>query len=805
MDALADFRVAVRSLLRSKGFAIGSALTLALGIGATTTIFSVVYGVMLRPLPYASSSRLVLIQGEKDFSTGPRIMNFSAPEFEDFAGATRAFSSIAMSNTLGFTLKTDEGVELVNGATVSGGFFATLGAVPRIGRLIGHDAEPLVVISHRLWQRRFGGASDILGRTMRLADRDNIERVYTVAGVLPPDFQVPNPRVDVWRSLTFVRAMGDGQVANRNTGGYAFVARLKDGVSVSDATADANRAIDAVLKAHFNGGRSDMHALVMTLSDYARGTVGPALWILFGSVGLVLLVACANVANLILARQSSRAREISMRMALGAPRGRLLAYLLTESGLVAITGGAIGVAFAFGCIRVLQWLQPSQLPRLDAIEVDVPVLVFAALVAFAASMLAGLAPAVIATRTDAVLALRAGFRGTGPGVHARRMRSILVVAEVAASIVLLVGAALLARSLAALVETDLGVKTEGVMVAQLDLSLGRAVNSARQSEIAQTLQQRVAAIPTVQAAGFGTGMPPTGEFMRASFTLVNKANSGEVSHIVTQVPASPGYFSVLQIPLVRGRLFTDADSAAGSAVVILNREAARRFYGDDDPIGRALPLGKTARTVVGVVENVKYTGIASPNEGVIYLPFDQSPFRLVLLVARTTGDPAAIAGELRQVIKSYDSEINIISIQPLTTWVSNAVAQPRFRTLVLSTIAGVALLLAMVGLYSVIAYSTAQRTAEIGLRVAVGAQRSDVVRMVLWEGGRLAAIGTVAGIAGAYAASGVLSSFVYGVTTTDVASFGGAAIALLAVALLASYLPARKAARVDPMTALRVE
>ena len=297
-------------------------------------------------------------------------------------------------------------------------------------------------------------------------------------------------------------------------------------------------------------------------TSYARGTIGPALWILMGAVGLVLLVACANVANLILARQLGRSREISMRMALGAPRGRLLGYLLIESGVVALAGGAIGVAIAFGCIRALRWLQPAQLPRLDAIEVDLPVLAFAGIVAAAASLLAGLVPSIVATRTDAVLAMRAGTRGTSSAT-ARHLRSVLVIAEVAASIVLLVGAALLARSLAALIDTDLGVQTEGVMVAQMDLGLGRTLSSERQVEIADALQQRVAAIPTVRAAGFGGGLPPTGEYMRASFTLVNKANSGEVAHLVTVVPASPGYFQVLEIPLVRGRLFTDADSGGG--------------------------------------------------------------------------------------------------------------------------------------------------------------------------------------------------------------------------------------------------
>ena len=388
---------------------------------------------------------------------------------------------------------------------------------------------------------------------------------------------------------------------------------------------------------------------------------------------------------------------------------------------------------------------------------------------------------------------------------ARRARSALVVAEIAASIVLLVGAGLLARSLAALIDTDLGVKTENVMTAQLDLALGRTVSAARQTEIAEAIAARVRTIPSVSSVGFGTGLPPTGEFFRVSFVLNNAANDGEVSHIVTSVPASPGYFDALQIRLLKGRLFTDADSAGASLSVIVNREAAKRFFGNDDPIGRTLPFGKDQMTIVGVVENVKYTGIASPNESVIYRPFGQSPFRLVILVARTSGDPNRIAAELRQVIRTYDPDISIGVIQPLSGWVSSAVAQPRFRALVLSAIAAITLLLAMVGLYGVIAYSTAQRTAEIGVRMAIGAQRSDVVRMVLGEGTRLAVAGVVIGMIAAYWSARLLTTFLYGVSTTDLAAFAGSAISLFVVALVATYVPAARAARVDPAVALRAE
>ena len=802
MDVLADFRVAARGLLRSKGFAFAGAGTLALGIAATTTIFSVVYGVLLRPLPYRAADRLVVIQGEKDFSTGPRMMNYSAPELEEFTVATRAFTSIAMTAATGFTIRDHAGADPVSGATVSGTFFDTMGTAPILGRLLGDDAEPNIVISERFWMRRFGGAHDVLGKTLTMADYTNNYHTYTIVGVLPQPFQYPHARTDLWRTLRFARSTNDGNVNNRNGGGYLFVARMRDGLTATDAQRDATQAND-VLKPHFQNSRIDMRAKVVTLGEYISGTIAPSLWILMGAVGLVMLVACANVANLILARQSSRQREMSMRLALGAPRGRLIAYVLAESAMVAAAGVAFGVAITFGAIRLLRWLNPAQLPRLDAIEVDLPILAFAVVLAVFASLVAGLGPALMATRSDLLLAMRITSRSV-IGAPAR-VRAALVIAEIAVSIVLLVGAALLGRTLLALADADLGVNTERVMTAQLDLGLGRRLTAERQAEIADALLQRVSSIATVRAAGFGSGVPPNAEFQRASFVLSNASDTDPVSHIVTMVPVSPGFFTTLQIPLLKGRYFTDGDAADVAQVmsVILSREAAKRFFGNDDPIGRTLPMGKDQMTVVGMVEDVKYSGIANKAEPVMYRPFSQSPFRIVVLFARTTGDPLAIASELRQVIQSYDRDINIASVQPLTTWVSNAVAQPRFRALLLSTIAVITLVLAMVGLYGVIAYSTSQRTAEIGVRVAIGAQRSDVTRMVLAEGARLAIAGIVLGLAGSYWAAQLLSTFLYNVTTTDLTAFAGAAIALFVVALAATYLPARKAARIDPMTALR--
>jgi putative ABC transport system permease protein len=802
MEWFADIRVAARGLLRSKGFAIASVVTLALGIGATTTIFSVVYGVLLRPLPYRDAGRLVAIQGEKDFSTGTRLMNYSSAELEDFAGAVRALSSIAIADARGFTLRGSDGPEPVAGSTVSGTFFDTLGTPPLLGRLLGDEAKPNVVISERLWRRRFGGSADVLGQTLVLTDAANNPRTYTIVGVMPRPFQYPSARADIWRPLKYARAINDGSTNNRNAGGFNFIARMRDGVTIADVQRDAAQA-NEVLKPQFNPGRADMRAKVVPLAELVTGTIGPALWILMGAVALVMLVACANVANLILARQASRQREMSMRLALGAPRGRLIAYLLTESAMIAAAGGITGIGIAAGGIRLLQWLQPSILPRIDAIEVDLPVLLFAVAGAIVASLAAGLGPAIMATRGDLLLAMRAASRSVIGA--SGRLRAALVVIEIAVSIVLLVGAALLARSLAALVDTDLGVNTGNVMTAQLDLGLGRTLPPERQFETARTLRERIAQLPAVRQVGYGSGLPPNSEYFRISFELDNRANPGSQTHIITTVPASPEYFSVLEIPLVRGRFFTDADAAEAPAVGIINRVAARQFFGDDEPIGQIIPFNKSSITIVGVVENVKYTGIANAGEGVLYRPFAQQPMRVLVVVAKTVGDPALIAADLRSIIRSHDPNIGFGAVQPLTTWISDAVAQPRFRTVTLSSIAVITLVLAMVGLYGVIAYSTSQRTPEIGVRVAIGAQRSDVIRLVLTEGTRLALAGIALGLVGSYWATRLLSSFLYSVTSTDLTAFAAAAVALFIVAIAATYIPARRAAQIDPMTALRTE
>jgi putative ABC transport system permease protein len=804
MDALADFRIAARGLFRSKGFAVASALTLALGIAATTTIFSVVYGVLLRPLPYRDVDRLVIIEGEKAYSTGPRIMNFSGPELEPFASGVSTFSSVAISRYSGLTLRNESGARPVPLATVSGAFFSTLGVNPILGRTLGDERDAVIVISQRFWQDVFASSPEVLGKSITLEDGPTIARTYTIVGVMPAEFQLPYPRTDVWRTLAFARSTGDGRVNELVVGGHQFFARIKDGFTFDAASADAYATVARILKPHFLNSRIDIYAKTTRLDDYVRGTMGPTLWVLMGAVTLVLLVACTNVTNLILARQMSRAKEISVRLALGAPRRRLIAHLVSESAMLAAVGAIASIAITIGAVRILQWMQPA-LTRLDAVVVDFPVLAFATVAAALSAMLAALAPAVLATRSNAAVALRAGNRSTGVVGVTGAFRSTLIVVEIAASIVLIIGAALLARSLAALVNTDVAVNTQNVVAINLDLSPapGRPIDDSRRRQITSDLQSRLAALPTVIAVGAGSGVPPHGEFMRVSFELSNGTSTE--SHLVTMVPANAGYFRALNIRLISGRLFDDRDDAEAPPVVIINREAARRFFGNESAVGRTLPMLQQQFTIVGIVDNVKYTGIAAGPESVLYQPYAQRPMPIAVLFARTNGSAHQIAADIRSMIRQYDPRIGVPRLWTLDQWIADATAQPRFRTVLLAAIAAIALCLAMIGLYGVISYSTTLRTSEIALRMAVGAQPSDVIRLVLAEGSRLALVGVIIGLIASYGATRLIASFLYGVEPTDAFTFLMATTVLLIVALTATYFPARRAARVDPMTALRAE
>ena len=798
-----DVRLGIRTLAKSPGFTAAAILTLTLGIGANAAIFSIVYGVLQRPLPYRDPASLVLVSAKRDFAGERRPSTFSAFEIADWTQGSRTLASLAGYSGADHALEARDVAEPLEGTLVSETFFSTIGQSPAVGRLLGpgDDLSPVAVISHRLWLRLYDGSPSAVGGAITLSGRG-----YTVVGVAAPNFRFPSDRVDVWTPMGQAK-QSDLALNYRRGGGVSFVARLKPGSTIAQARSDledVGRRL-AIERPDVDSGVVPIVTLVV---DSVAGAVRPALHMLLGAVVLVLLVASANVTNLLLARHAARERDIAVRLALGASRGRIIAHSMAESAIIGVGGCLGGILLAVGMVRTVVWLAPAQLPRLDAIHVDAPVLMFAVAIAAAGTLAASLGPAIQSSRQDASVALGATTRIAGRA-RAGRLRSILVAAELAVSILLLVGASVLARSFLRLLHTETGAKTDHVVVARLNFSLGRRLTEPQQRTLGAALVERVRALPGVRFAAMGSALPPNGRMVEVTLRDLPTARGIASEYLVNAAPTTADFFSALGIPLLKGRLFNEADDAAHARVMIMSADVARDLFGDD-PIGRTLSLptpqgDSVTATVVGVVGNVKYKGLAGPAEPTLYVPFAQQPWPTAFLVARTMGEPTTMVADLRHAIGEVDRQIGVVSVRTLDDVLSQETAQPGFRTAVLSAVSGLAIALAAIGLSGVVGYSVSKRTAEIGVRVALGAGRRDVLWMVLREGLLLGAVGGAVGLAAAFALTRLLTSFLFGVTATDPLSFVLAATFLVVVVLAASYLPARRASRIDPITALRAE
>jgi putative ABC transport system permease protein len=660
-----------------------------------------------------------------------------------------------------------------------------------------------VTISHRLWQERYHSDREILGKTVVMN-----RRPYTIIGVMPPGFHFPTPDIDLWTTLHSIVTLPNADGSNpwltsRGMHGYRVVARLHDHVTLPQAERALND-IEHRLGEAFpeSDGGSEIH-LQSVREDAVKG-VARGLWMVFGTAALILLLACVNVAHLLLERLTVRTRELAVRRALGAHRGRIVRQLMTESVLLGFLGGAAGIAFAFGVMRVLLRLAPADIPRLETVAIDLPTLGFAIGVSLFAALLFGVAPAVLGWSGDMHATLRAQGKAAGGDAHGGRVRALLTMLEVAFSAVILVGAGLMLRSFSELSSVDLGVTTENVVVAQLGLVGSRYRGPAEQALAAEQVLANVRAIPGVVMAGGSTSMPPARMQQSEGFTVVGQpAPKPGHEPSAIYIPVTPGFLEALGIPLLRGRGIEARDDATTSAVVLISRELARRHFAQVDPIGHQVNLGGVPHTIVGVTGDAPYEGVGMPISPVVYVPFAQSPFAGVWLAVRTTLRPQALTAPLRDAFHRVDPDLAVREPHALESLIAESIVRPRFNAWLLGTFGALALVLASIGIYSVIAFAVTQRRSEIGIRIALGAPAQSVVSAILRAGMRPVLIGLVVGFVIALAGARLVSGLLYGIPPTDIVTFGLVAVVLLVTALLAGFMPARRAAKVDPMIAIR--
>jgi putative ABC transport system permease protein len=808
-----DVRYATRTLIRKPGFTVVAVLAIALGIGATTAIFSVVNGVLLRPLPYREPNALVAILHDSRNPVAPA-------NYRDWKQQNRVFSSVGAAEYWSGIVSGDA-PERVQGLRVTSDVLAMTGVRPVLGRLLRPDEDaPLserpIVLSWGFWQRRFAGRRDALGQRV-IVDGDS----YTVVGVMPRGFDFPMfwaTGVQMWAPL----ALGE-RASSRRSQSLRIFARLAPGTSLAAARSQM-ATITTNLEKTFPG--TNRNVTVTPLATMVVGDVRAALLVLLGAVGFVLLIACANVAHMLLARASARHREMTVRLALGASRRRLLRQLLTESLVLAAIGGAIGVVLARGGLQVLVALAAHSIPRAEGISLDPWVLAFTALVSLLTGLGFGLLPAVRVSRTEMADALRDGARGSTEGAQRGRIRSVLVASEIALALILLTGAGLAMRSFVALRSIDPGFDSHDVLTAVVSLKgTAEAPSGRRQAFYASTLE-RVRQLPGVESASFINHLPIAGDIWGFPFIV-----DGRPRPQPADVPTAayrvvyPGYFKAMRLPILRGRDVTDADRLGTPDVVLVNDFFARRYWPNEDAIGKRIaiePDGEQPRwsTVVGVVKNAVREDWASPPEEEMFVPFLQNQMYLesdgghvayMTLVLRGACVPrdrcnvASLAPAVREAIGSLDRAVPVTAVQTMDDVVGGANARPRFTLVLLATFAAVALVLAAVGIYGVISYAVSRRTHEIGVRMALGATPSNVVRLIIGQGMRVVAAGVAAGLAGALLVTRLMTNVVYGVRVTDPLTYIAVALLLTSVALLASYLPARRATLIDPLASMRAD
>jgi predicted permease len=797
-----DVRFSLRSLRRTPLFAAVAILTVGIGIGANTAIFSVVHGILTKRLPYADADRLsqlVLSRPQQNLERMP----LSLADYLDWRDQNSAYDRVAAYGNQLFNITGDGDVEQVQGAVTTSEFFDVLGVRAASGRtfLPAEDqpgTAPAAVISHSLWQRRFHGAADTVGRSILLNGT-----AYSVLGILPADFEFAVNRVEVWCALTLTPPLRRGPYF------LWVVAHRRDGVTAEQAAA-RNRAISRQLETAHPKENQGVHFVATPLQEYMVGDLKKPLYVLQGAVLFVLLIASANVGHLILARATARERESAVRVALGATRTRLIGQWLTESMVLAVAGGAIGVALAAWGTAILKQIAPPNIPRLQSVSLDSMVLLYTALCSLASAAGFGCMPVVRTTISSIGESLKAGGRGLQ---QARpRLRSAVMIAEVALSLMLLVGAGLLVKSLLRLQSVDPGFVSTNVLRSLISVNATRYSSDERLLAFYDDLLGRVRHIPGVLDAGLGNSLPPDLLELTDSFSIEGRPWPGEQSAPIGPVLfVTPGYFATLGIPLTRGRNFSADDRLNTTQVTIINETMAQRYFPGQDPIGKRIKVGGPERPkapwmeIIGVVGDTKYSGLDSAFEPTRYQAISQVAWLDVYLVVKTAGDPQGIVAELRQNLAQIDAEVPLTRVGTMNDALRGALTQPRFRTLLLTVFSAIGLLLAAGGIYGVMSYSVSKRTQEIGIRMSLGARRRNVLWMVIGEGLVVGCAGILLGVIGSLALTRVLRTLLFEVTPTDPATFVLVSGFLLCVMLAACYMPARRAARVDPMSALKYE
>ncbi len=805
-----DVRYGLRMLRKSPGFTAVALLTLALGIGANTAIFSVVYGVLLRPLPYQDPSRLIVLQ-----ETTPKVgmVGVSYPNFVDWRAQSHAFSKLAAVHSVAFNLAgVGSGLdqpENISGSAVSSDFLAMLGVRPLLGRNFDPPEEkagaPVVLVSYSLWQSHFGGALNALGRTVAL---DGLS--FTIIGVLPPDFRwiektdVLEP-IGVWANQADSNERGE-------RGDTVVLGRLAPGIDFARAKAEME-GIAARLAQAYPGENDQFGVALQPIRDVFVNDLRPAVLVLFGAAIFVLLIACANVANLFLMRGASRTREIALRIAVGASRSRIVCQILVESFVLAFLGGLLSLALAFAGIRGMARLIPVDMLAGANLNLNGPVLLFAAGVVVLCTFVFGLAPASQSIKPDVQSELKESGRAMSASTAQGRMRGVLAIAEVSLALILLVGAGLMMKSLYRLLSVDPGFRSERVLTMEMSLRTAQYSKDPAILNFWQRVLSGVRALPGVEAAALGTVVPLTDSHSRTDITLERMAlpKPGSFPHPDIH-SVSPGYVSSLGIPLQRGRDFTDADTETAPLVAMINAAVAQRYFAHQDPIGKRLMFGRPSDkrapkwiTIVGVAGDTKLYGLANPARLEVYVPFRQSASSDMTLIVKSGIEPAALTSAIRSAIAPIDKEQPIFGIATMQQLVNDSVSTRRITLILLGVFGALALLLGAIGIYGVLAYSVAQRTHEIGIRMALGARGGDVLRMVLSQGAKIAGAGVVIGVIASFGLTRLMTKLLFSVSPADPATFAAVAIVLVLVALLASYIPARRTLRVDPMIALRHE